>query len=690
MAWRIDREPRAAERQGLGWQEVALAAVVSVAALATAVIAEQVVRRQARARWWQIALPALVVLAVAGLVVWLVMPDGLASSERSVWLWRHLQMNPAVWLPLGVLIAAVRLALWEHSAANSEWHPATIRLKRLEARRHDAAVRRQIEDGTAGRLPTTTAGGDLALGAWTGGDLVAWRADVGRGRAWVVVPSRLRGLAVVVLGTPGSGKTVTLVRLVAIAAQQGRRVVFLDCKGTDPQLVARIVAAYLLAMPDARIGVFPGMPLDLWRGDGPAIAERLLALVDLSESPFHAAEVQLAVRLACKAKIGPPRGWREFLNRLDSEELAKLYPEGEADPVLEVVRATRMRYEAFAQVVGEQFTDHEGGWSWEDADLAVVQVPTIGRKGEADATARMLLADLQHFGTLRKPRGEEVLVVLDEFSGVSGAVDLATDMAERMRDVGCQLVLSAQSVEGLGDDRQAGRLLATAAGGIVLHRVPDPDLPLKLLGTERYAERSTQLDAQGATGLGSLRSAWRMKVEPDAVRAAEVGEAWAIHAGRYARTRVLETVENPVTSDNALTAAVEVVGAWRDHQQPVRALVALDTGQVQLRGLPTGHVATPIEPWALDSEPPDTTGEPDEEDDVDIRMPRRLWNALCYAVYEGEMDRARELIAHWADVQAAPGVDWDLELAEVIARKEAGDLQGWWRDKPNRGPGVDR
>jgi hypothetical protein len=114
----------------------------------------------------------------------------------------------------------------------------------------------------------------------------------------------------------------------------------------------------------------------------------------------------------------------------------------------------------------------EGSWSFEDVDLAV---PTLLSKAEADAAMRVVLEDYGHYATGRKPReGEDALLVLDEFSALASGVDRAINLAERVRDVGVQSVVAAQSVEGLGDHRQAPRLLASCAGGVVLHQWPGP------------------------------------------------------------------------------------------------------------------------------------------------------------------------------------------------------------------------
>jgi hypothetical protein len=125
-------------------------------------------------------------------------------------------------------------------------------------------------------------------------------------------------------------------------------------------------------------------------------------------------------------------------------------------------------------------------------------VPTLLSKAEADAAMRVVLEDYGHYASGRKPRqGEDALLVLDEFSALASGVDSAINLAERVRDVGVQVVVAAQSVEGLGDHRQAPRLLASCAGGVVVQQCPDPERLLALAGQVRVLEHSWELDAYG-------------------------------------------------------------------------------------------------------------------------------------------------------------------------------------------------
>ena len=131
-----------------------------------------------------------------------------------------------------------------------------------------------------------------------------------------------------VLGIPGSGKTYTLLRRVWIAARAGMRVVFVDCKGTDPGLAWQVTCAYRLANPGAIVGFWPTQPLDCWRGDGMAIANRLLAVEDWATEGgglYYRRMATLALQLACTPPSGPPRNSQDFLRRLDIRKLQQLW-----------------------------------------------------------------------------------------------------------------------------------------------------------------------------------------------------------------------------------------------------------------------------------------------------------------------------------------------------------------------------
>jgi hypothetical protein len=241
--------------------------------------------------------------------------------------------------------------------------------------------------------------------------------------------------------------------------------------------------------------------------------------------------------------VPPVDGSDELLRRLDVDELAALW-EGrplqlkDIEAIGDHLPGARLRYADFFAALGGAFD--RGHWSYEDVDLAVLTVPTLLSKAEADAAMRVVLEDYGHYATGRKPRqGEDALLVLDEFSALASGVDSAINLAERVRDVGVQVVVAAQSVEGLGDHRQAPRLLASCAGGIVVQQCPDPERLLALAGQVPVLEHNWELDAYGPRGLAKARMGDRPRIDPEQVRQAQPGEAWVIQAGRSIHLRVL-------------------------------------------------------------------------------------------------------------------------------------------------------
>jgi hypothetical protein len=579
----------------------------SVVALVTYLVTRSAIVRQVRFAWWAVLLAALSLLAIE-IAIFEATGDGLADLLRlhihPWWLLAHgygtgplltwpltiFACQAPLGVPTGVMVGALGVARGERLAAGAEWNPYSQRQAMVAevhaARQVARATRRHHEPTNPARTP--------ALGlAYPGGDLYGWLRKRGR-VSEVVIPQREQRLSMAVLGIPGSGKTFTLLRRVWIAARAGMRVVFLDCKGTDPSLAWQVTCAYRLANPRAIVGYWPAQPLDLWRGDGMAIANRLLAVEDWAAEGggvYYRRMATLAIQLACTPPSGPPRNSQDFLRRLDLRKLQALWRNDEtaqadleqlaADPT--VMAGVRGRYSAFFRALQGKA---DGCWGLEDVDLAVLTIPTIASRSDADAAIRLLLEDVGHFATKRKARiGDDVLLVLDEFSAVQGGTEQAIHLAERLRDVSVPVVFGAQSPEGLGDERQQWRLLHTVGGGLVLHQLPDPDRLIELAGTVRVAEQAWQLDPWGPAGQARVHMADRPRVDPNQVRQLHPGEAFLVHGGRAVKLSVLQapvpasvqeeasalraaamTAAEPVYVAEGIASAPPQVELWRPHQ----------------------------------------------------------------------------------------------------------------------------
>jgi hypothetical protein len=556
--------PRAARQPSVGGVFWAISVLFwfSPLALVSWLVAQLVIARQSRWHWHRFALAA--VAWIGGV---LLISGPLPAVRRHFWIAQHFWQYLALYLgfgpkgtrigigdflrdvlvtqwwlalPIGVLAAAVTLYFAERAAGGAEWDPHVQRRQLVDRRAQARKVARLLANPRADRLPVPP------LGIALDGDLPVWVQG-----HYVVPPAFLRGKAMAVVGAPGAGKTVTLCRLTYIAARQGLKVVFADCKGTDPTLVLALVNAYRLGNPAARIGRWPQTPMDMWRGTPSQVQSRLLAVEEFRE-PFYQRVASAGLRLALSAPDAPKvQSSEELLDRLDADELADLW-QGRASELRDIAEigehlgGARLRYADFFAALGGAFD--RGTWSFEDVDLAVLTVPTLLSKAQADAAMRIVLEDYGHYATGRKPRqGEDALLILDEFSALASGVDSAINLAERVRDVGVQLVVAGQSVEGLGTEYQARRLLASCAGGVIVHQCPDPEELLRLAGSVRQVEQNWELDRYGPRGYGKVRMTQRSRIDPEQVRAAVPGEAWVIQAGRAVHLQVLPPPQVPAS-----------------------------------------------------------------------------------------------------------------------------------------------
>jgi hypothetical protein len=309
----------------------------------------------------------------------------------------------------------------------------------------------------------------------------------------------------------------------------------------------------------------------------------------------------------------------------------------------------------------------------------VLTIPTIASRTDADAAVRLVLEDLGHFATRRKARvGDDVLVVLDEFSAVQGGTQQAIHLAERLRDVGVPVVFGAQSPEGLGDERQQWRLLHTIGGGLVLHQTADPDSLVQLAGTVRTPEQTWQLDPWGPAGQARVHMTDRPRVDPNQVRQLHPGEAFLVHGGRAVQLSVLQAPMPAQVQEEASALRAAAMGA----AEPVYVIegVAGAPPQVELwrRSQPT--LDQP------DQTPPlPALAAPSEDDEAAEQagapalpsLPRqRLLLALRQAV--AQRDQATVAAVVQAGRRDAPGWDATAELDRLRP------IRRWrrWRRQP--------
>lgn len=281
---------------------------------------------------------------------------------------------------------------------------------------------------------------------------------------------------------------------------------------------------------------------------------------------------------------------------------------------------------------------------------------------DASAAFRLLLEDLGHYGVARKDRDDQGMTVyLEEFSAVSDGARAAIDLAERLRDGGVGVVFVVQSYEGLGDEHQAAQLLGSSAA-LIVHRMPQPERLLAAAGTIWTPEQTWQLDQWGPDGHASVRVHQRPLVDPDAVRRAEVGEAWIIAAGRSLHLQVAETPYSPQPA--------ELPTPRRD------GLAVVEERPPWVVDLPDQEPATTVVAGEL---PPPRPVLPPPSPELP-----RLRLQLATAVREGDELALRRVLRRAARV--APTWDAQAELAALTAdrRRRRRNQPPAWRDRLTR------
>jgi len=378
-----------------------------------------------------------------------------------------------------------------------------------------------------------------ALGVSMGGDLTGWRA----GR-YVILPDHAARLPRLVVGRTGAGKSVYLQRETYIAGRSERIEIVLDGKG-DEDFAAGIVDAYLAGRPGASVHLFPAEALNVWLGGPKAQLNRLVSIWPWTTQQDWFKELAIsALRLVLSHPDHPVASSADLLRMLDHQTLKRIWSDNQAAKARLAALDKDNRLSDVLIRVGN-LVDALGGLldgtrAIGEADLTVVSLPMMALPEDGEKIFRVLMADLTHWASVRKPRGAPALGMVDEFSAVEGGRAQAIHLFERGRSAGVPIVLSGQSVSSLGDDTERDRLISTA-GALVVFATPQPEELAKLAGSERVAEAAWQVEGGELTGRSTVTMRARGRVVPNLLRSLAPGEAVIVGAGRAEHMRVIRT-----------------------------------------------------------------------------------------------------------------------------------------------------
>jgi Helicase HerA, central domain len=511
------------------------------------------------------------------------------------WLRAMVLMAPSA-VPFGMLLAALawraRVALMAAGAVGW-WPGAPVAFDERQWRRQvrTAALRVRAPGG----VPLTRRDGPV-LGATI-------RAVGHRPRPVLRLPYGAVRSHLLVIGTTGAGKTTTMVRLWAgfwaCAAELYRKLrgprpwlMVIDAKGGwDARDAAQRAREVLADVGAQTIAVWPDeVALDMWALPPLRLAELLIDLVPVAEegaAAYYADVLTSIVGLAVAAPCGPPRNSADFLARLDAAWLADAYAGdrpmlAEASAARDHCGEARLRYRALFSRLGPGF---DGDAAVTDFDVLYCIVEGTASHAVGEAQALLLTELAAHAATGWGIPGAERragTLALDEFSAVARRVPIHA-LTERCRSLGLAVQVAAQSWAALapGEDERA-RLAATAAGGVVVMRCPDPDALCRLAGTRAVIETGRKIIGQGRygqEGTGRVQRAW--VVDPDRVRNFRAGQAAYISGAACTYVQVAPHRRSPLALPTPPVAGLlpgSIPGPQEPPTRPERAEQAPVTG----------------------------------------------------------------------------------------------------------------
>jgi hypothetical protein len=406
-----------------------------------------------------------------------------------------------------------------------------------------------------------------------------------RGRTVRVADEHLAGHTLIV-GATGSGKTTTLLVILAAAIRRGHPVVMVDLKG-DPALLGQLRACARRA----------GRPFSSWSIDGGAawnplaagnpteLKDKLVGLEEWTEPHYRrAAERYLQAVFTVLAHRGhtpdlervvelmAPGALNGELRHLP-EALAQrigAYLDGLAADQHSAIRGLATRLAVISESVAGPYLGANGTGPVIDLRATLrdggVVAFSLNSSTYGELAAHLGALVIQDLKTaagdlLHAPAALPAYIAIDEFSAL-GADHLLALLA-RARGAGIRVLLCTQELADL--DRAAEGFRDQVLGNTatkLAHRQdvpPSADTLAAIAGTRQIWHRTYQTDALlgGAgiadtdTGMGTKRLADEYRVHPNTLKTLRTGEAILIRKHPKPDTRVIRVIPTPELSDSS-------------------------------------------------------------------------------------------------------------------------------------------
>lgn len=414
---------------------------------------------------------------------------------------------------------------------------------------------------------------------------------------WFTLPLKIASRPSVVIGEGGSGKTETLLKIAFLMARvYGFNIIFVDAKGDD-DLAPRFVATMREA-GKKYIKLFPVSPYYGWIGDTRALYNRLMAVQTYSE-PYYENMASMMLDLALNAPGYIPRSSTELLNNLTLEQLKVRYRGLPEQSELERIKAEDAngvynRYRAFFRALHGKL---DRGFSFDESDASYIKLDTVAFAKEASSIGRYIVEDIAHYITVRKPREQRVMIIIDEVSAL--AIENIANLSERLRSFGGAIMLACQSEEGLAKTQDERTRILKTSHMLILHTSNAPEKLVERAGKQKTVAAGWGVRDEEGTGHATMRMQDDYLISPDEARRLGVGECYVIVGGYGYKVRVAPIQSDPESLQQAQAYIEEQQAA--SLQAPTRPeATPLDSHREQSTGTHDHHTQRESDQTNLD------------------------------------------------------------------------------------------
>ena len=367
-----------------------------------------------------------------------------------------------------------------------------------------------------------------------------------------------------VLGTTGSGKTVTLLNIVESAIQRRLPLIYVDGKG-DYELATDVIGyaeahdrpVYLFAMngesclynplASGRFSSKKDRIVDLreWTVDHYLklaegymqtvfkVLERCGVATDLVSVADYMSTAEL--RKLIEAQRPPLAGKKSLLIEVRDQEKAEIEDIESLKAEVRNLARSEIGHLFDTSQAGRDATVLELRRAIEERAVVYFCLPALQFPKFAKTLGKLVINDLKAAASARLVKPEEkrlpLYAVFDEFSVFAG--DQVLNLINMGRGAGVRAVLATQSVADLGRAVTNGpdhftRQVFGSCNSYIIHRLnaaEDAMCVVDTIGTEDRIEHTAQVDHIGSTGLGSVRKVKAFIVHADDIKNQPMGRA---------------------------------------------------------------------------------------------------------------------------------------------------------------------